>query len=117
MIAALVSIWALQLFNNKEAGNNGTQLSATYSKNLPAYIREASQYKTPEELNKGLASLSNDEIATYLEHHGNIMDDYLLTKDIDTKELPDASAYLIDENTLNNFLNQIDAQASNENNE
>lgn len=114
MIAALISIWALQLFNNKGAGNNSSQLSATYTKSLPAYIQDASQYKTPEELTRGIASLSDDEIASYLEHHGNIMDDYLLTKDVDTKELPDATDYLINDNTLNNFLKQIDDPTSTE---
>lgn len=115
MIAAFISIGALQLFNNKEADNNNTQLSATYSNSLPAYILDANQYKTPEELTRGIASLSDDEIASYLEHHGNIMDDYLLTKDVDTKELPDATDYLINENALNNFLQQIDDPTSTEN--
>ncbi|MEO9005244.1 MAG: hypothetical protein ABI288_10925 [Ginsengibacter sp.] len=115
MIAAIISIWALQLFNNKKADNSSTQLAANDSKSLPAYIQDADQYKTPEELTRGIASLSDDEIAFYLEHHGNIMDDYLLTKDIDTKELPEATDYLIDENTLNNFLKHIDDQTSTEN--
>ncbi len=119
MIAILVGIGAFQLFNSKDSNDKSStaQLSKNYSENMPAYMQDAIQYKTPEQLNKGFASLSDDEIVTYLEHHGNIMDDYLLTKDIDTKELPDASAYLTDENTLSNYLNQIDAQASNENSE
>jgi hypothetical protein len=118
MITILVLIGALQLFNSKDSAdkNASTQLAKNYSENMPAYMQDAIKYKTPEQLNKGLASLTDDEIVSYLEHHGNIMDDYLLTKDIDTKGLPDATEYLIDENTLNNFLNQIDAQ-SNENRE
>lgn len=114
MIAALIGIWGIQLFNNKMVDNNSVPLSATDSENLPAYIQDASRYKTPEELNKGLASLTDDEIAFYLEHHGNIMDDYLLTKDVDTKELPDATDYLMNDNALNNFLKQINDPASSE---
>ena len=119
MITLLVGIGALQLFNSKDSHDKiaPTQLAKNYSENMPAYMQDAIKYKTPEQLNNGLASLTDDEIVTYLEHHGNIMDDYLLTKDIDTKGLPDATEYLIDENTLNNFLNQIDAQSSNENSE
>jgi hypothetical protein len=119
VITILVGIGALQLFNSKDSHDKiaPTQLAKNYAENMPAYIQDAIKYKTPEQLNKGLASLTDDEIVTYLEHHGNIMDDYLLIKDIDTKELPDATEYLIDENTLNDFLNQIDAQASNENSE
>ena len=118
MIAILVGIGALQLFNSNDSQDkiSTTQLAKNYSENMPAYMQDAIKYKTPEQLNKGLASLSDDEIVAYLEDHGNIMDDYLLTKDIDTKGLPDATEYLIDENTLNDFLNQIDAEASNENN-
>lgn len=118
MIAILVGIGALQLFNSKNSQNKiSTQLAKNYSENMLVYMQDAIKYKTPEQLNKGLASLTDDEIVTYLVRHGNIMDDYLLTKDIDTKGLPDATEYLIDENTLNNFLNQIDAQASNEKSE
>lgn len=118
VIAALISIGALHFFNNKDSSDNSTaQFSATDSESIPAYIRDARQYKTPELLDKGIASLSDEEIVTYLERHGNIMDDYLLTRDVDTQQLPEATEYLMDENTLNNFLNQIDARASNENNE
>jgi len=119
MIAILAGIGVLQLFNSKDSHDKiaTTQLAKNYSENMPAHIQSAIQYKTPEQLNEGLASLSDDEIVTYLERHGNILDDYLLTKDIDTTELPDPTAYLIDENTLSNFLNQIDARASNENSE
>jgi hypothetical protein len=117
MVAALISIGTIQLFNNKDSDRSTPQFAVTDSESIPGYMKDAAQYKTPEQLNKGIASLSDDDIVNYLEYHGNIMDNYLLTKDIDTKELPDASEYLIDENTLNNFLNQIDAQASNENSE
>ncbi|MEO8962605.1 MAG: hypothetical protein ABI325_12030 [Ginsengibacter sp.] len=115
MIAVFISIWALQFFNNKGADNDNIQLSATYAKSVPAYIQDAGRYNTPNELTRGIASLSDDEIASYLEHHGNIMDDYLLTKDVDTKELPEATDYLINENTLSNFLKQIDDPTSTEN--
>lgn len=116
MITILVLIGALQLFNSKDSADKiaSTQLAKNYSENMPAYMQDAIKYKTPEQLNKGFASLTDDEIVAYLEQHGNIMDDYLLTKDVDTKELPDPTEYLIDENTLNNFLNQIDARTSNE---
>ncbi len=119
MVTILVSVGALQLFNSKNAPDKGdiAVLAENFSKNMPAYMKDAIQYQTDEQLNRGIASLSNDEIAAYLEHHGSIMDDYLLAKDIDTESLPDATEYLIDENTLSDFLNQIGVQPSTENNE
>ena len=88
--------------------------TVTASANIPAYIQQSSQYKTAEQLNAGIASLSDDEIVNYLETTGNILDEETITKNLDTKELPDANDYLIDENTLNKFLNS-DAERTNKN--
>ena len=84
-------------------------------KNIPE-LKIASQYKTTEQLDKGIASLSDDEIAKYLEKNGNIMDEENISKNMDTTGLPSPEDYLIDENALNNYLNDVNA-GSNKNTE
>ena len=74
-----------------------------------SYISSTNEYKTPEQVNLAIASLSDDEIADYLEDHGNILDNDLLIKDVSTKGLPSPEDYLLDDNALNNYLNEIGA--------
>lgn len=114
MIAGGITIGSLQIFKNQNAPDDNNQILSA-SANIPAYIKQSLQYNTPEQLDKGIASLSDNEIASYLEKHGTIMDDELLTKDIDPTELPDVDEYLINDNTLNDFLNTIDAKSLNKN--
>ena len=112
IIAGGITVGSLQIFNSKSNHENGNSI-LTASMNMPDYIKLSFQYKTPEQLNEGIESLSDDEIAAYLEKHGNIMDDEMLTKDIDPNELPSTDDYLIDDNTLNNFLDSTGLKGSN----
>jgi hypothetical protein len=114
VIAGGITIGSFQIYNNSNAPDNNNQI-ITASADMPAYVRLSLKYNTPEQLNKGIASLSANEIADYLEKHGTIMDDELLTKGIDSTGLPAADDYLINDNTLENFLNTIDVKSSNEN--
>ena len=106
VVAGVIAISSLQIFNHTSNSNNKEIITASVS--IPDYIKESSQYKTPEKLNQGIASLSDDEIVNYLETTGSILDEETITKNLDAKELPNADDYLIDENTLNNFLKKTD---------
>lgn len=114
VIAGGITFGSLQIFKNQIEPDNSNQM-ITAAANMPDYIKKSLQYSTPEQLDKGIASLSDNEIADYLESHGSIMDDELLTKDIDTTGLPNTDDYLINDSTLNNFLNTIDENSSNQN--
>lgn len=114
VVAGAITVGSLQIFNNKSAPANDNQFAGIIT-NTPDYVQLSSKYKTPDQLDSGIASLTDDEIASYLEKHGSILDEGSLAKDIDTTELPSTDDYLIDENTLNNFLNTIDAQSPNKN--
>jgi hypothetical protein len=102
IITGVIAIGSLQLFNNQKNNNP-----------IPSYVESSFQYKTPTQIDEGIASLSDDEIIKYLEKYGSIMDNDLLIKDVDVKELPATEDYLIDENTLNNYLEKIDVQSDN----
>jgi hypothetical protein len=102
IITGVIAIGSLQLFNNQKNNNP-----------IPSYVESSFQYKTPTQIDEGIASLSDDEIIKYLEKYGSIMDNDLLIKDLDVKELTATEDYLIDENTLNNYLEKIDVQSDN----
>jgi hypothetical protein len=102
IITGVVAIGSLQLFNSHKNNNP-----------IPSYVESSFQYKTPTQIDEGIASLSDDEIIKYLEKYGSIMDNDLLIKDADVKELPATEDYLIDENALNNYLEKIDVQSDN----
>jgi hypothetical protein len=78
-------------------------------------VQLASQYKTPKQLQQGIASLTDDEIAKYLEKNTTILDDESLIKNTDTKELPTQDDYLLDDNALNNYLQKINVESTNKN--
>lgn len=111
VIAGAITITSLQIFNTNSNDNN----SLTASAKMPEYIKLSFQYKTPQELNQGIASLTDDEIVDYLEKSGSIIDDELLTTGTNTDKMPAPYDYLIDENALNNYLNMIDAQGTDKN--
>ncbi len=103
VIAGIVTISSLQIFNQK----TGKEKIAA------SYIQVAQQYRTPQKLDEGIASLSADEIAKYLEKTGTVLDEDALVKDTDTTNLPSTSDYLTDENALDNFLNSINSKSTN----
>lgn len=105
VIIGIIAISSLLTFNNK----NKKEIA---SKNIPAYIKEASKYPTPEKLNEGISSLSKDDIVNYLQSNGNILDEEVITKDLDTKDLPATEDYLVNENTLNNFLEKLNSEGN-----
>jgi hypothetical protein len=99
VVTGAIAVGSLQLFNSSPGLNT----------ELPGYVKASFQYKTEDDLNAGIAKLSDDDIIKYLEKNGNIMDNELLTNNIDVSEMPSQTDYLIDENTLNTYLDKIDA--------
>ncbi len=113
VVVGIIAVASLLVFKNPDS-NSGKNIAAT-SNNLPAYIQLASQYKTPKQIDQGIASLTDDEIAKYLEKNTTILDDETLTRNTDTKELPTLSDYLLDDNALDNYLQKINAESTNKN--
>lgn len=113
VITGAIAITSLQIFNNNNSSTDNNTITA--SSKVPDYIKMSFQYKTPQQLNQGIASLTNDEIASYLEKSGSIIDDDLLTTGTNTNQMPAPNDYLIDENALNNYLNMIGAQSIDKN--
>ena len=112
VIAGIITITSLQLFHQN---TNGDQNVAGELSNVPGYVQLASKYRTTKQIDQGIASLSDDEIAKYLQNNTTVLDDEALIKNTDTKELPTPDDYLLDDNALNNYLEKINVESSDKN--
>src|SRR6185312_7264650 len=110
VIAGIITIFSFQFINFKSGDIKTNSIAST---EMPAYMQLASRYKTTKEINQGIESLSDDEIAGYLEKNSNILDDEELIKNTDTKGLPTPDDYLIDDNALTNYLQKINVESKN----
>jgi len=108
VITGAIAVFSLQIFNT----NTGKSVFSA----LPDYVKASFQYKTENDLNAGIAKLSDDDIINFLEKNGNVMDNELLTNNTDVSEMPSQADYLTDENTLNTYLDKIDAGISDKSN-
>ena len=108
VITGTIAVFSLQIFNT----NTGKSVVSA----LPDYVKASFQYKTEDDLNAGIAKLSDDDIINFLEKNGNVMDNELLTNNTDVSEMPSQADYLTDENTLNTYLDKIDAGISDKSN-
>ena len=73
------------------------------SPEVPAVAR----YDSPEKLETGLSQLTDEEIVNYLENYGNILDNSALIRDTE-EGLPRVTDYFLDDETLENYLNDIE---------
>jgi hypothetical protein len=110
VIAGIITIFSFQFIDFKSGDNKTNSIAST---EMPAYMQLASHYKTTKEINQGIESLSDDEIARYLEKNTSLLDDEDLIKNTDTKELPTPDDYLIDDNALSNYLQKINVESKN----
>jgi len=101
VVTGIITITSLQLFKGS---------SHNISSSLPAYFQDAFKYKTEADVNAGIAKLDDADIAKYLEKNGNVLDNELLINNTDESGLPSSTDYLNDENTLNEYLDKIDAE-------
>jgi hypothetical protein len=74
---------------------------------LPQYVKDGQQIKNVDE---ELAKVSDEEIIKYLQANGSDVEAALVANTIDEKELPAQEDYLLDEKTLDNFLENIDVK-------
>jgi uncharacterized protein YaiE (UPF0345 family) len=73
----------------------------------------ALQYKNEQQINDGISKLSDNEIIKYLEKNTTDADNEALNTNIEEKELPAQKDYLLDEKTLDIYLDKIGAKNTN----
>lgn len=106
VVTGAIAVSSLMVFNTKKT-------DAEKGENYVSAITEASHFKNEQQIDAGIASLSDDEIIKYLEKTGNDLDNETLTKSINDKALPELTDYLIDDKTLDSYLNNIEKNSKN----
>jgi len=105
-VAALFT-GALALGIYKYSTNRGTQTGTTsVALNLDPSI-EKGKAMDEKSFNESLDNLSEEAIVKYLEKNGNEADVSVLTSNMENISLPEQEDYLLDDNTLNNFLKDL----------
>ena len=106
VLAGVIATSSLMIFNPSQSSYNSQATVA-------ASIVEASHFKNEQQILSEVASLSKDDIIKYLEKTGNDADNESLTINIDEKGLPEQKDYLLNGQTLETYLNNIDKEAKN----
>lgn len=103
-VTGLMAISSLLVVQQNHQFTAGRQVSI--NKSFPAYIKDSYQYKNEEQINEGITKLSDDDIIKYLESTGNDSDNEAFASGVKEKELPAEKDYLLNEKTLDVYLNQ-----------
>lgn len=100
-ITGLIAMTTVFIINkNNAGGQTGVQVAA---------VKEAKQIIQNNSFDKEMASLSDADIVNFLESKGQDVDAALVASlTEDSKALPDADAYLLDENALDEVLQKLD---------
>lgn len=100
--AVVTGIMGLSLFSvfNKKSSVNDTPLAASV-------IADAKKIMQTNSFDKVLETVSDDEIVGYLQNNGQDVKAALVAAAMDTKDLPSEDDYITNENTLNNFLEEL----------
>ena len=105
-VTGIITFFSLQYLRDQNTAEPDTNTAQTESR-FPEYVKESLKYKDAQDLNAGIAQLSDAEIIKYLEKNGNIMDNEMLMSNSDESGLPSQTDYLNDTNTLNDYLQKI----------
>ncbi len=77
---------------------------------MPSYIQESFKYKSEQQIDDGIAKLPDEDIIKYLEATGNDTDDEVLATSVPETELPAQQDYLLNEKTLDIYLDQTEGK-------
>lgn len=106
--AAVVSgILGLSLFS---VLNNKTNIES--SPLTASVVTDAKKIIQSNSFDKTLETISDEEIVGYLKNNGLDVNAALVASATETKELPAADDYIINDNTLNNFLDELNINQS-----
>ena len=102
--AVLTGTLALGVYTKYTGNSHHTNVSSTVMVASLAPAIERGKNMDEKQFNITLASLSEDDIAAYLEKNGNEKDVQTLESVIDENNLPSKDEYILDEKTLDKYL-------------
>lgn len=94
--AAFTGVMALGVF--KFTGDSNEKIE------LPAYVKEGLKV---QDVDQELAKISDEDIVKYLEANGADVKTAMVVNSVDANELPSQEDYLLDDQTLDKYLNSI----------
>jgi hypothetical protein len=106
IMTGVIAVNALFIFNKSNVEEGSPYV--TEDTGMPSVVKQAGAFKSQEDIDKGISSLSSDDIIDYLQKNGSAADNESLMKEVDHSDLPSATDYLQDEKTLDQYLNNID---------
>ena len=109
VVTGVIAISSLMIFNTSKQ----TTISKADEIAVTSSIKTASKFKNEQQVKAAIATLSDEEIIKFLEKTGTDADYEALSAGIDENTLPGAKDYLLDEKTLNNYLDQNDNNSQN----
>lgn len=109
VVTGAIAISTLMIFNTSKQ----TTISKADEVAVTSSIKTASKFKNEQQVKAAIATLSDEEIIKFLEKTGTDVDNEALAADIDQNTLPAPKDYLLDEKTLDTYLNQTDKNSQN----
>ncbi|MDB5203262.1 MAG: hypothetical protein JWQ27_2671 [Ferruginibacter sp.] len=101
VVSGVIGLSVLSVFNNR------TEQPALPAPDNTAVMAKAGEILRSNSFEKELLTVSDKDIEQYLVKHGQDVNAALVASATDDNNLPDPTDYLTNENTLDEFLNQI----------
>lgn len=105
--ACIAGALGLGIFQYMQPSTSGSTTSIAAAGKLDPFI-EKGKSMTEAELNAGLENLSVEEITNYLEKNGGADDVASLTSTVEPTNLPSEETILLDEKTLEKYLQELE---------
>lgn len=102
IVTGVLGLSLFSLFNKKNSGDTMPDVQLTAS-----VMAEAKNIMQTNSFDKKLETVSDNEIVDYLENTGHDVEAALVATVADTKDLPSEDEYITNDNTLNNFLEEL----------
>jgi hypothetical protein len=110
--ASVIVMMAFGIYKIDRNLPNNISSNNTLSASLLDPIIQKGKNMDQAQFDETLNSLSTQEIATYLEKHNDEGDVAVLTSSLDASSVPSQDDYLVDEKTLDNYLQQLNSTPS-----
>lgn len=104
VVTGVIGLSSLMMFNKSQQSTGA---------GIDEAINTASKFKNEQQINGAIATLSDDEIIKYLDRTGDALDNETLATSVDESELPATQDYLLEENTLETYLDKTNKDSQN----
>jgi hypothetical protein len=111
--ASVIMMMAFGIYKIDRNLPNNISTTNSLSASLLDPIIQKGKNMDQAQFDETLNSLSTQEIANYLEKHNDEADVAVLTSSLDANSIPSQDDYLVNEKTLDNYLQQINSTTSN----